>query len=138
MFRDPTQSTERWVGIIDDDRSIRRALARALVANGIVARAFSSAEEYLDREPPEPPACLVLDVRLSGLSGIELHDRLEAGGSAPPTIFITAMEELPTAQLMGRAGPRGFLRKPFSTDELVALVRQQVGGTADAADDWSR
>jgi FixJ family two-component response regulator len=130
----PTESkpsTERWVGIVDDDRSIRRALARALVSNGIVARAFNSAEDYLAREPREEPSCLVLDVRLGGLNGLELHDQLEAEGSAPPTIFITAMEELPSTRMLGRSGPRGFLRKPFATDELVALVIQQVGTRRD-------
>jgi len=127
----PKSSAEKWVGIVDDDRSIRRALARALVSNGMVARAFSSAEDYLAREPHENPCCLVLDVRLGGLSGIELHDRLDAEGSAPPTIFITAMEEMPATQLLGRAGPSGFLRKPFATEELVGMVRKQCTGSSD-------
>jgi FixJ family two-component response regulator len=116
-----------WIAIVDDDESIRRSLARVLLYNGITARTFGSAEEYLSHVPCEEPLCLVLDVHLGGLSGFDLQDRLEAAGRAPPIVFITAMDDIAAAQLETRAGPRGFLRKPFATRALLELVRRYVG-----------
>ena len=113
-----------WVGIVDDDPSIRRALARALRIHGIVARAFGSAEEYLSRTPDEEPSCLVLDVRLGGMTGFELRDHLCANGSPPPIIFAAAMDEIPRPLLERMTGLHGFVRKPYETGALVALVRE--------------
>ena len=112
------------MGIVDDDVSIRRALARAFRSYGIVAQTFSSAEEYLSRNPREEPCCLVLDVRLGGMNGFELLNRLCADGSPPPIIFMAAMNEIPSSLLERMPGLPGFLRKPFETDALVALVRE--------------
>jgi FixJ family two-component response regulator len=91
MASEAMSPTTEWVGIVDDDVSIRRALVRAFRSYGIVAMAFSSAEEYLRRNPHEEPCCLVLDVRLGGMNGFELHSRLCADGSPPPIIFMAAM-----------------------------------------------
>ena len=124
MASEATSSTTKWVGIVDDDPSIRRALARAFRSYGIVARAFSSAEEYLSRNPHEEPSCLVLDVRLGGMNGFELQSRLCADGSPPPIIFMAAMDEIPSSLLERMSGLNGFLRKPFDTGALVALVRE--------------
>jgi FixJ family two-component response regulator len=119
-----------WVAVVDDDDSIRRALARALRLHGLAARTFASAEEYLGRSPRDEPRCLVLDVDLGALSGFGLQDRLAAAGRTPPIVFITAMTWIPEAQLAARSRPHGFLRKPFAAEALVALVRRCV---ADAA-----
>lgn len=115
-------TTTTWVGIVDDDPSIRRALARAFRAECLVARTFSSAEEYLCRIPHDEPSCLVLDVRLGGMNGFELAERLCAEGSPPPIVFIAAMDEIP-ASLLERMPGLHFLRKPFQTDALLTLAR---------------
>jgi len=120
---------ESWVGIVDDDASLRTALARALKANGIRAQTFDSAEDFLHRLRNGEPACVVLDVHLPGLSGFELQDILAAQDAALPIIFITGHEEMFSRR--GREGAAcGYLRKPFDTTELVALLRPHLGSSA--------
>lgn len=113
----------RWVGVVDDDASIRCSLARVFRGNGIRVETFGSVEEYLQRIVAGEPHCIVLDIHLGELSGFELQDRLACQGSATPIIFITAHDEIPLARLAQCAGVCGYLRKPFDTDALVALVR---------------
>jgi FixJ family two-component response regulator len=113
------------VGIVDDDASLRSALARALRGYGIRVRTFESAEEFLQRADTAPPECVVLDVHLGGLSGFELQDLLVAAGAAPPIIFITAHDDL-LADRTRREGASGYLRKPFDTSALVALLRPHL------------
>lgn len=125
----PTRSTEKecWVGIVDDDASIRKSLARMFRGNGIRTVTFGSAEEYLDRGITAEPRCIVLDVHLGGLSGFELQARLAAEGNLTPIIFITA-HDLCSAELARCPGPCGYLRKPFDSDALIALVRPHLNG----------
>lgn len=114
-----------WVGIVDDDASLRAALARALRVNGIRVETFGSAEEFLRRDVPGQPECIVLDIHLGGLSGFDLQDVLESEGTAPPIIFITAHDDM-LAEPARSHGARGYLRKPFETQALVALLRPQL------------
>jgi FixJ family two-component response regulator len=122
-----TPAAEGWVAIVDDDESIRQSLTRVFRIHGLCSKTFASAEEYLDRAPGTGPGCIVLDVHLPGLSGFELRDRLEGEGIAPPIIFITALDETTLAQFARGSERRDYLRKPFDTGDLVALVRQHVG-----------
>lgn len=115
-----------WVGVVDDDASIRCSLARVFRSNGIRVETFCSAEAYLTRTIAGEPQCIVLDVHLGAVSGFDLQDRLAADGAAPPIIFITAHEEIPPARLAQPHGACGFLRKPFDTDALIALVRRHL------------
>ena len=119
--------TDGWVGIVDDDASIRQSLARMFRGNGIRTQTFGSAEEYLRHSVPVEPRCIVLDVHLGGLDGFELQARLAAEGKFPPIVFITA-HEICTADLARCPGPCGYLRKPFDTDALMALVRPHLNG----------
>ncbi|MFL5520071.1 MAG: response regulator transcription factor [Gemmatimonadales bacterium] len=125
--RDPTSGStgqsQRWVGIVDDDASIRRSLSRVLRLEGVCVETFASAEEFLARIALGAPQCLVLDVHLGALSGFDLQDRLTSEGAAPPIIFITAHGEIPSGRLAPHTGASGYLRKPFDTAALVALVR---------------
>jgi len=114
-----------WVGIVDDDASLRIALARALRGNGIRAETFASAEEFLRRAVAGDPECLVLDIHLTGLSGFDLRDLLASRGGAPPIIFITAHDDM-LSQQAHACGASGYLRKPFETTALVALVRPHL------------
>ena len=121
----------RWVAIVDDDPSVRSALARVLRTAGITVETYATAHEYLSASPDREPSCLVLDVHLGGMTGFDLHDRLLASGSAVSVLFITAHDDVPTSELERRAGPDGYLRKPFDGDQLLALVRRisQTGST---------
>lgn len=114
---------EPWVAIIDDDPSIRCSLARVFRVDAIRVETFASAEEFLERTSVGEPQCIVLDVHLGTLSGFDLQDRLAALGSSTPIIFITAHDEIPSSRLARRAGACGYLRKPFDTEALIALVR---------------
>jgi FixJ family two-component response regulator len=122
-----TPAAEGWVAIVDDDESIRQSLTRVFRIHGLCSKTFASAEEYLDRAPGADPGCIVLDVHLPGLTGFELRDRLEAQGTSPPIIFITALDESTLAQFARGSERRDYLRKPFDTGALVALVRQHIG-----------
>ena len=116
-----------WVAIVDDDDSIRRSLARIFTLDGVSVRTFSSAEAYLDRACTGEPCCMVLDVQLGGINGFELQDRLRDEGRAPPIIFITALDAIPSAQLACRSSQGGgFLRKPFNLTSLLDLVRPHI------------
>jgi FixJ family two-component response regulator len=133
MTASSNSTLEGWVGIVDDDDSIRRSLARVFRINGITARTFASAEEFLSFCCDEDePLCLVLDVQLGGMSGFELKDRLHANGRTAPIIFITALEEIPSAELEGRSSSHGYLRKPFDTAALLALVGELAHPSAAA------
>jgi len=125
----PNTNCEGWVAVVDDDASIRQALARVLSVSGITARTFGSAEQYLAQAGPDDPACLILDVHLPGRNGFALRDELEArgGGTAPPIIFISALDEKALLRLSQRAEPPHYLQKPFDSRVLVALVRQHIG-----------
>ena len=113
-----------WIAIVDDDPSVRSALARVLSTTGIGVETFATAHEYLSAAASREPVCLVLDVHLGGMTGFDLHDRLMAMGSHVNVVFITAHDEVPSEELERRAGPDGYLRKPFDGDQLLALVRR--------------
>lgn len=123
----PTDQSRCWVGIVDDDASIRSSLSRVLRMEGMSVETFASAEEFLTRRSHGAPRCLVVDVHLGTLSGFDLQDRLTSDGAAPPIIFITAHEEIPPCRLAPGTGASGFLRKPFDTAALVALLRPFLG-----------
>jgi FixJ family two-component response regulator len=115
------------VCIVDDDRSLLRALGRLLRIAGFSVEAFASAEEFLEAKHRAPPCCLVLDVRLSGMSGFELHEALVATGTPPPVVFITAHDDPETRERARRTGAIQYLRKPF---EEVALIEALCRATA--------
>ena len=117
-----------WVGVVDDDESIRTALARVLRGNGISVQTFGSAEEFLLRAVAGQPECIVLDIHLGEMSGFELRDRLASDGTLPPIIFITGHDDMP-AERARSGGSCGFLRKPFDTNDLVALLRPHLHST---------
>jgi FixJ family two-component response regulator len=115
-----------WVAVVDDDDSVRKALARLLHSANLCVETFASAREFLTESPDRAPGCLVLDVHLGGMSGVELHDFLAASGRIMPVIFITAHDDVQVGELARRAGPHGYLRKPFEGDALVTLVRRAL------------
>jgi FixJ family two-component response regulator len=123
--RSPTSgaTTDRWVAIVDDHESMRSSLARAFRLECIRSVTFPSAEAYLAYSSPTAPFCLVLDMQLPGMKGVELAHLLERERPPrPPTIFISAHEDL-LASLDGDGMAHGRLSKPFDLEELMALVK---------------
>jgi FixJ family two-component response regulator len=115
------------VCVIDDDESIQRALRRLLSATGFRVETFSSAEEFLDSEHVRRADCLVLDVHLGGLSGLDLQARLAKSGAATPVVVITAHDDRPTRARAARVGAVDYLAKPFDDERLIAAIRSAIG-----------
>ena len=117
-------SEEPIVFAVDDDASMQEALSRLFRSVGMRARIFSSAEEFLTFERPDAPACLVLDVRLPGLSGLELQRELAE--VAMPIIFITGHGDIPMSVQAMKAGAVEFLTKPFRDQVLLDAIQQAI------------
>ncbi len=115
------------VCVIDDDASLLRALRRLLRAGGFDVEVFSSAEAFLESGHRERVDCLVLDVRLEGMSGLELQERLVAAGSEIPVVFMTAAhDDLSTRERAHRAGAIDYLRKPFDDESLIGAINRAI------------
>jgi len=110
--------------IVDDDRSVRESLKMLFESFGFAADIFGSAEELLKSARLPDTACLVLDVRLPGMSGLDLQSRLKGDGHSVPVIFITAHPDERARRQALQAGASGFFHKPFSGDELLRAVRE--------------
>ena len=117
---------EPIVFVVDDDLSVRRSTARLIQAAGLQVQTFTSAREFLKQPRPEGPACLVLDVRMPGLSGIELQRELTQSGIQIPIIFITAHGDIPMTVRAMKAGAMEFLTKPFRTRGLLDAIRAAI------------
>ncbi|MGH9332943.1 MAG: response regulator transcription factor, partial [Vicinamibacteria bacterium] len=115
------------VCVVDDDPSVRKALSRLFRSAGYDVEIFDSAIAYLEREGSLPPACLVLDIRMPGMSGLELQRRLTGNGSSPPIVFVTAYsEEEGRLEALAR-GAVDVLYKPTERATLLAAVSRAVG-----------
>ena len=111
------------IAIVDDDASVRRALQRLVESAGYTVHVFASAREYLDWLPQGEAACLVLDVHMNGMSGIELQQRL-----AVPVIFITAHDDALTLARIKNARAAGHLRKPIDEQAVLSAIRRAIDG----------
>jgi FixJ family two-component response regulator len=115
------------VCVVDDDDSILRALRRLLDATGFRVETFTSAEEFLQSEHRGRADCVVLDVHLGGLSGLDLQERLARSGAGTPVVIITAHDDVPTRERARRAGAVAYLPKPFDDDSLIAAIQKAMG-----------
>jgi FixJ family two-component response regulator len=121
----PSQHDNRkTVVIVEDDASLGRAMARVLRVAGLDSAVFASAEALLAADGVERAACLVIDVRLPGMDGFALRDRLADTGRLGPVVFITAFDDPETRAQAGKAGATAFLAKPFTGRVLVDTVRR--------------
>src|SRR5271169_657496 len=118
-----TQGKTNLVAIVDDDDSMRSALQGLLKAVGLPARAFASAEEFLESGEQHQTACLIADISMPGMSGLELQAKLNAEHCRIPTIFITAHGDSKMRMQAMRAGAVEFLAKPFDDEVLLGNVR---------------
>jgi len=114
------------VFVVDDDPSVRRSTERLVRSLGFQVRTFASASEFLDQARVEGPACLVLDVRLPGQSGLDLQQELTSSGVEIPIIFITGHGSIPMTVRAMKAGAVEFLAKPFRPPELLAAIREAI------------
>jgi FixJ family two-component response regulator len=110
------------VMIVDDDDSIRRAVRRLMKSFGIAVETFASAEEFLGSERLEKTSCLILDVHMPGMDGLQLQQHLVASNHAIPIIFITAFTDDRARVQALKAGAIGYLAKPFADDELLDCI----------------
>jgi FixJ family two-component response regulator len=117
------QRKTRLVAVVDDDNSMRSALQGLLKAVGLSSQAFASAEEFLKSGQQHQTACLITDIRMAGISGLELQARLNAEHCRIPTIFITAHGDAQMRMRALRAGAVEFLSKPFDDEALLETVR---------------
>jgi FixJ family two-component response regulator len=116
-------STSSLVYVVDDDESVRRALQRLLHSAGLRARTFPSATEFLDSGSREEDACLIADIRMPGLGGLDLQRELLAEGSTIPVIFITAFDTQETRERARALGAVGYFRKPVDDQALLDAIR---------------
>jgi two-component system response regulator FixJ len=121
-----SENDGRVVCIVDDDASLRRSLRNLLMSVGFRVETFQSAEAFLDSVHRQNTGCMVLDLRMSGMSGLELLRQLVANGSRIPVIILTAHGDEDTRQRTLQAGAVAFLTKPFQSAALVDAVRSAL------------
>lgn len=114
------------VMLLDDDPGVRRSLSLALSLAGYEVEAYATAEDLLRGLDPAQPGCLVLDLRMPGMGGLEVQQALSARGCLLPIIFMSAFGDIPTTVRALKAGAVDFLEKPFSTDNLVARIDEAI------------
>jgi DNA-binding NtrC family response regulator len=112
--------------VVDDDSLVRESVEGLLRVEGFHVDTFESAESFLGRPRRQPPACLIVDLELPGMSGLDLHQELARTGMAAPTMLLTAHGDIPTSVRAMKAGAHDFLTKPFDADDLLAAVRRAV------------
>ncbi|MGA3169511.1 MAG: response regulator transcription factor [Chthoniobacteraceae bacterium] len=114
------------VYVVEDDGAVREALSSLIRSVGLRVEVFSSAREFLRVNRPDAPACLVLDVRLPGLSGMDLQRELTSADNPIPIIFITGHGDIPMSVRAMKAGAAEFLTKPFRDEDLLAAIHQAI------------
>jgi FixJ family two-component response regulator len=121
-----TKATAPVVFIVDDDPSVRKSLARLIRSAGYRVDAFASAEEFLSREPSIGPCCVVLDVRMPGVTGLDLQKTLASALHGIPIVFITGHGDVSMSVNAMKAGAVDFLTKPFEGQDLLSAVQRAV------------
>jgi FixJ family two-component response regulator len=119
-------STGSVVFVVDDDPSVRDSLRRLLTSVGLTVEVFPSAQAFLKRPRVDSPGCLVLDVRLPGLSGLDLQRELAGTDTALPIVFLTGHGDIPMSVRAMKAGAVEFLTKPFREQDLLDAIRQAI------------
>jgi len=118
--------TEALVYVVDDDPSVRESLADLLDSVGLKTKTFASGQEFLITPRPQVPSCLVLDVNLPGLSGLDLQQELDKSGAQIPIIFLTGHGDIPMSVRAVKAGAVEFLTKPFDEEDLLNAIQQCI------------
>ena len=119
-------STEATVFVVDDDPSVRKSLSRLIESVGLKVETFASAREYMQQDPYEGPSCLVLDIRMPEMSGLDLQEKLTPAGLNIPIIFITGHGNIPMSVKALKAGAMDFIEKPFDDQTLLDAINEAV------------
>lgn len=114
------------VFVVDDDDAVRGSLRLLLKSVGLAAQPFGSAQDFLEHYSPDQPGCLVLDVRMPGMSGLELQQQLNVRGAVIPVIFITGHGDVPMAVEAMQHGAFDFLQKPFRDQDLIDRIQRAL------------
>lgn len=114
------------VCVVDDEPPIRRALERLIRSAELGVETFASAEEFLDADPPEGPSCLVLDVKMTGLTGLELQEQISGTNRTMPIIFLSGRSDIPTSVKAMKAGAMEFLEKPVDDGDLLDAIHRAL------------
>ena len=120
------------VYVVDDDEAVRDSLQWLLEGKDYRVRCFDSAESFLSRYDAREVACLIVDIRMGGMTGLELQNRLIESNSPLPTVFITGHGDVPMAVDTMKKGAMDFIQKPFKEDQLVALVERMLEQARDS------
>ena len=115
------------ISIVDDDKSVRKSANSLIRSLGYATATFASGEEFLESGCLSDTECLVTDVRMPGMSGVDLQSRLIANGNRTPIIFVTATPDERTRERALSAGALGFLTKPFSVESLITCLDRATG-----------
>ncbi len=115
------------IHVVDDDASFRKAMYRLLSASGYRVILHESGVEAMETISNDERGCILLDVQMAGLSGIELQERLEKAGNALPIVFISGHGDIPTSVRVIKAGAEDFLTKPVSKDDLLVAIKRALG-----------
>jgi FixJ family two-component response regulator len=121
-----SSADDATVFVIDDDGRMRAAMQRLLKSVGLRAEAFASPQEFLRRKLPDGPSCLILDVRLPGISGLDVQRKLSEAGVQIPVIFITGHGDIPMTVKAMKSGAVEFLTKPFRDQDLLDAIQQAL------------
>ena len=124
------------VYVVDDDEAVRDSLQWLLEGKDYRVRCFDSAESFLSRYDPREVACLIVDIRMPGISGLELQDRLLERKSPLPIVFITGHGDVPMAVNTMKKGAMDFIPKPFKEEELLAVVERMLDQAREAFSDY--
>jgi len=127
-----TPANDATVFVIDDDARIRAATERLLKSVGLHAESYATPKEFLTRKLPDGPTCLVLDVRLPGMSGLDVQRKLAEEGIEIPVIFITGHADIPMTVRAMKSGAVEFLTKPFRDQDLLDAIQQALQRQAEA------
>ncbi|HTJ26258.1 MAG TPA: response regulator [Candidatus Limnocylindria bacterium] len=123
----PTQRKTKSIAIVDDDEDVRKAVHGVLKVAGLLPRSFASAEEFLGSGQRSETACLICDIEMPGMKGLDLQARLAEDGCRIPIIFITAYGDTRTRMRATKAGALDFLEKPFNDNVLLERIRAALG-----------
>jgi FixJ family two-component response regulator len=127
-----TSADTPTVFIVDDDDRMRAAMQRLLKTVGLHSESFATPLDFLRRKLPDVPSCLVLDVRLPGMSGLEVQSKLNEAGIQIPIIFITSHGDIPMTVKAMKSGALEFLTKPFRDQDLIDAIQQALKSSAEA------
>ena len=119
-------SSKPTIHVVDDDEAMRDSLVWLLDDDRYAVRTYASGEDFLERFSPSPPACVILDIRMPGISGVEVHERMARQGVVTPVVFVTGHGDVPMAVDAIKRGAFDFVEKPFNEAKLTSIIERAL------------